>query len=279
MEIEFPGAGECSLFAFTEGDDASGSPLHRAPVVVLMHGGGPDHRSLVPLARELSDTATVILPDVRGYGRSVCRNPAHHTWSQYADDVISLLDHLGLRSAVIGGAGLGATISLRTALAFSDRVAGLILISVEDIEDDAAKRAEIAFMEAFAARMRQQGPEAAWSPILPDLAPVIGSMVRDSMATVDRESAVAAAAIGYDRAFRTIEDLIPIDVPTLIIPGTDWRHPAALATRLAERLQSAQLAQVGAWSDLPSAAEFGQALAPAIREFILTHRSEFTSPG
>jgi hypothetical protein len=35
---------------------------------------------------------------------------------------------------------------------------------------------------------------------------------------------------------------------------------------------------VGAWSDLPSAAEFGQALAPAIREFILNHRSEFTSP-
>src|SRR3546814_11644103 len=50
----------------------------------------------------------------------------------------------------------------------SERVAGLMLISLEDIEDDAAKQAEIVFMEAFAARVHAGGLDAAWNPILPN---------------------------------------------------------------------------------------------------------------
>jgi 3-oxoadipate enol-lactonase len=104
-----------------------------------MHGGGPDHRSLVPLAERLADDAQVVLPDVRSYGRSACDDPGRHTWAQYAADVVSLLDDLEVEEAFVGGAGLGATIALRTALAQPHRVGGLVLFSIEDIEDDAAK--------------------------------------------------------------------------------------------------------------------------------------------
>lgn len=76
-------------------------------VLIQLHGGGPDHHSMVPLAWMLTNGKTVVLPDIRGYGRSVCTDPARHTWAQYADDVIALLDHLGVRRAVVGGAGLG----------------------------------------------------------------------------------------------------------------------------------------------------------------------------
>ncbi|MBC9726776.1 alpha/beta fold hydrolase [Streptomyces sp. TRM68367] len=82
------------------------------PALVLLHGRGPDHRSLLPLARLLAD-ATEVLPDVRGYGRSVCADPARHTWAQYVADVVALLAHLGLERAVVGGTGLGGTVALR----------------------------------------------------------------------------------------------------------------------------------------------------------------------
>ena len=192
--IRYTGHDGWPLTAFTPEDAPP-----EAPVLVLMHGGGPDHRSLVPLARRLAGSAHVILPDIRGYGRSVCDDPARHTWAQYALDVISLVDHLDVDRALVGGAGLGTTISLRTVLANPERVAGLVLISLEDIEDDAAKQAEIAFMEAFAARVRAGGLDAAWSPILPHLSPVIGAMVREALPDADPASAAAAAAIGYDR--------------------------------------------------------------------------------
>ena len=124
--------------ALLESLPSAAEPQDLAPLV-LLHGGGPDHESLLPLVRLLADDRTVILPDVRGYGLFVCNDLSRHTWQQYSDDVAALLDHLGYAQVVLGGAGLGATISLRTALAHADRVIALVLISVEDIGDDAAK--------------------------------------------------------------------------------------------------------------------------------------------
>ena len=240
----------------------------RGPVVILLHGGGPDHQMFVPLARWLEDLCMVVLPDIRGYGRSVCADPALHTWAQYADDVIALLNHIGVQRAIVGGAGLGTTITLRAAVAYPERIQAAILISVEDIEDDEKKKAEIEFMDAFAERVRTEGIEAAWAPILPQLAPIIGTLVREAIPRSDPASIAAAAVIGRDRSFRSVEELAVITAPTLIIPGMDERHPHALAEALARTLPNGRLAQVSLSENLKTAEDFGRAFAPAIRDFI-----------
>lgn len=263
--------GESRALSFNGSDEW---PLHaevlgeEGPVVILLHGGGPDHQMFIPLARRLEDFCTVVLPDIRGYGRSVCTDPARHTWAQYAEDVIALLDHLGLQRAIIGGAGLGTTITLRAAVAYPERIQAAILISVEDIEDDEKKMAEIAFMDAFAERVRTEGIEAAWAPILPHLAPIIGTLVREAIPRSDPASIAAAAAIGRDRSFRSVEELAVITAPTLIIPGMDERHPRAVAETLARILSSARLAELSLSEDLKDAEDFGRVFAPAIRDFI-----------
>lgn len=117
LVLEYAGTDGCSLYASVEGD---------GPLVILLHGGGPDHRSLLPLASRLTDAFTVALPDVRGYGRSVCADPGRHTWDQYAQDVVSLIDALGVDRAVVGGTGLGGTIALRTARSHPGRAPTLI---------------------------------------------------------------------------------------------------------------------------------------------------------
>lgn len=254
-----------------------GWPLHGAttgsgPAVVLLHGGGPDHHSLAPLAARLANRYTVVLPDVRGYGRSVCADPARHTWAQYADDVAALLDHLGVSSAVVGGTGLGSTITLRACVAHPDRIAAAVLISVEDIEDDHAKQAEIEFMDAFADRVRTAGIQAAWEPVLGDLAPVIAALVRDAIPRSNPESIAAAAAIGRDRAFRSVDELAGIAAPTLIFPGIDHRHPTALAETLARLLRNGRLAPAVFSADLRDAQGLAAAVAPAIREFLAAVR-------
>ena len=238
------------------------------PTLVLLHGGGPDHHMFLPLAELLSDLHTVVMPDVRGYGRSVCRDPKRHTWDQYADDVVALLDHLGMEHATIGGAGLGATITMRCAIAHAPRVRAAILISVEDIEDDAAKAREIEFMDAFAVRVRSEGIEAGWAPILNDLAPLIGALVRDAIPRSDPESIAAAAAIGRDRSFRSVRELSAITVPTLIFAGSDWRHPPALALELARLLPQGRLVEANPGNDLRGAADLAAAVSPAIRTFL-----------
>lgn len=246
-------------------------PYHRLPtsdVVVLMHGGGPDHQSLIPLAHRLCDRHAVVLPDVRGYGRSPCDDKGKHTWTTYAADMIALLDHLKVESAIVGGAGLGATITLRTARAYRARVKAAILISVEDIEDDEAKVAETAFMREFATRVREEGLYAAWAPILPNLAPVIREMVYDAIPRSNAASIAAAAAIGDDRSFRSINELADIGMPTLVIPGMDERHPQAMAAQLAHLLPQGKLAAAAMSGSIVTAEDFARSLAPAIREFL-----------
>jgi pimeloyl-ACP methyl ester carboxylesterase len=267
LELDYLGADGCPLFAWSTArlDPAGGV---RRPVLVMMHGGGPDHRSLIPLAKLLSNEAVVVLPDIRGYGRSRCSDSKRHTWQHYADDVVALLDHVHVQDAVIGGAGLGTTISLRTAAAYPERVAGLVLISVEDIEDDEAKAAEIAFMDAFAERVRTGGVEAGWRPILPNLSPIVGTMVREAMVGADPASVAAAAAIGRDRAFRSVEELLVVDAPTLLFAGADWRHPAALARKLARLLPRCRLGEASMSDELRTTEDFAQAFAPEIGTFI-----------
>lgn len=238
------------------------------PVVILLHGGGPDHHSLIPLAKQIAGPHTVILPDIRGYGRSICTDPSLHTWAQYANDVIGLMDRISSVTAIIGGAGLGSTISLRTALNYPNRVNGLVLISVEDIEDDKAKAAEILFMEDFARRVRELGIAKAWEPILKDLSPIIETMVRDAIPRSTPESIAAAASIGYDRSFRNVRELSTISVPTLIIPGMDWRHPKALAKELSEILTKGYLAAVSLSTDLKNSEDFANSFSSVIRNFL-----------
>ena len=267
-EFTYHGNDGLPLYATTVGHAGTAAGGIRGPVLVLLHGGGPDHHSLMPLAERVADLCTVVLPDIRGYGRSICIDPSRHTWAQYAADVISLLDHLGVRKAIVGGAGLGATIALRTALAYPERVLGSVLISVEDIEDDERKQAEIKFMDAFAARVRTEGIDAAWAPILDDLAPIVGAMVRDAIPRSDPASIAAAAAIGRDRAFRSVDELASITSPTLIFPGMDWRHPPALAEHLARMLPRGRLAPVKLSAEVRTPADFARACAPAIRDFL-----------
>ncbi|MEV7283849.1 alpha/beta hydrolase [Streptomyces sp. NPDC093252] len=261
---------DCTLHATT---------LGAGPALVLLHAGGPDHRSMLPLAERLADLGTIVLPDLRGYGRSVCTDPARHTWAQYTEDVIALLDHLNLPDAVLAGAGLGSTITLRTAAAHPDRVRAAVLISVEDIEDDEAKQAEIRFLDAFAARVATDGIEAGWEPILADFPPVVGAMVRDAIPRSDPASIVAAAAIGHDRSFRSVDELAAITTPTLVFPGTDPRHPTTLAQQAAATLPGGHLATTPIGDDLKTAEDLARALAPTLRAFLATTAAHPSADG
>jgi 3-oxoadipate enol-lactonase len=231
--FQFTGPDGCPLFATT---------LGHGPTVVLLHGGGPDRRSLLPLAAQLQDRYRVVLPDIRGYGQSVCRDRSRHRWDQYVDDALALLDHLGARSAAVGGTGLGSTIAARAGLRRPDRFTHVMMISPEDIEDDQGKAAEHAIITAFVARAREAGLRAAWESILPLLSPFIADMVEDAIARTDMDSFLAAMAIVEDRAFTSTDELAGLSVPTLIVPGADVRHPDALARRCQETIPRATLA-------------------------------------
>lgn len=270
-ETGFAGDDGCDLRAWVSPPCPA---IENPTAIVLLHGGGPDHRMFLPLVEEIPGDFTVILPDIRGYGRSLCRDPSCHRWSQYASDVVALLDALGISRAIVGGAGLGGTVALRVAIEHPEHVLGVFVIGLEDIEDDDAKQAEIRLMDAFAARARQDGIAAAWEPLFPHLSPIIGALVRDAIPRSDRASIAAAAAIGRDRSFASPLELAAIAAPTLLFPGADARHPEELAKTVAKIIPKGEVAAISMSDGMESSDDFGRAIGPAIADFARKIRND-----
>lgn len=106
----------------------SGTPL------VLLHGFPLDHGIWAPVVPLLENDFELLLPDLRGFGGSIS-NTAEYSLSDMADDVIQLLDHLGIEKAVIAGHSMGGYIALACAKSYSDRLLELGLIATQALPD------------------------------------------------------------------------------------------------------------------------------------------------
>ena len=98
-------------------------------VLVWLHGLLLDANLSRHLARRLAAQGNrVVLLDLLGHGRS--DRPRHAgalRMDLYAEQVLCLLDELGVDQAVLGGVSLGTNVSLLTAVAAPERVRGLVL--------------------------------------------------------------------------------------------------------------------------------------------------------
>ena len=92
------------------------------PPLLLLAGGMLDVRLWQPQVERLSQAATVIRCDLRGYGRSTAPTGPY----RHCDDVRVLLEQLGIERAWVGGQSLGAGLAIDLALAYPEAVAGLI---------------------------------------------------------------------------------------------------------------------------------------------------------
>jgi len=100
-----------------------------SPVVVYLHGLLLDAELNRGIAQALAEQGyRVVLLDLLGHGRS--DKPTHastYRIDSYADQVMALLDHLGVEKAVLGGISLGANVSLFAATRYPERTRALIL--------------------------------------------------------------------------------------------------------------------------------------------------------
>jgi pimeloyl-ACP methyl ester carboxylesterase len=91
--------------------------------VVLAHSGSTDARTWDDLFADLRRDHRTVRYDARGRGRS---SSIAGDYSP-ADDLLALLDHLGIERAVVVGNSLGGLTGIDLALDHPDRVRGLVL--------------------------------------------------------------------------------------------------------------------------------------------------------
>ena len=97
------------------------------PAVVLLHGTSANHAVWTDVADSLASRATVISLDQRGHGRS--DKPATgYAGDDFARDVVTVLDALGIERAVVGGHSLGGRNSWLVGALHPERVDAVVVV-------------------------------------------------------------------------------------------------------------------------------------------------------
>jgi len=232
--VWFESAGS-RLFAIDKG---LGLPL------LFFHGGLADHRASLFHVGRLAVAHRVVMPDLRGSGRSV--HAGDLSWDLLADDAGALLDHLEIEGAVVGGVSAGSAVALRFALRHPRRALGLLLKSPVypggDRQLTEAQWAAFRTMEAVGRRAVEEGIEVL-CPLYERLPEAIREAALEMMRGFDPASVAATTRFLASGAqpFATVSELSAIEVPALLVPGTDPEHPAEVCALYAAHLRRATI--------------------------------------
>ncbi len=223
-------------------------------MLVWLHGILLDANLSRSLARALAARGNrVVLLDLLGHGRSEKpRQAGAHRMDLYADQVLCLLDELGVDQVVLGGVSLGTNVSLLAAVRAPEIVRGLVLEM--PVLESAAPAAALTFVPLLlevhyarailrlVSRVVSRLPSSGIGP-LDSLLNTLGSDPREV-------SAVLHGMIVGPLA-PTVEQRQAITAPALVLGhGIDLIHSFADAKRLARQLPNARLIRTRTFAEL-----------------------------
>ncbi len=260
--------GELDLLARTGADP-------RAVPLVCAHGFGGDKETWLLLAAALGRRRGLVALDLPGHGRSSLPD-APVTIAFHAEAVRRVMDHLGVRRAIVCGNSMGGGVALRLAADHPERVAALVLIS--SVGSDVHHHAAVAAWRA------------GKNPLIPD-EHEIDEFIDNALdgPTLIPRSVIRYVATNRARAARKLRRLfdefaaghgdegVPaelerITAPTLIVHGArDKIIDRKTAEELCRRLPRAELHHLPAAGHAPQL-EAPRRTAALVRGFL--HRAE-----
>jgi pimeloyl-ACP methyl ester carboxylesterase len=226
----------------------------------------------------LSKYRQLVLLDLRGTGESaVPADPSSYRCDRLADDVVALMDHLGLQNADLLAHSAGANIAVQYAVRQQARVRKLALITPSgravDLEPDAGMRREIIkrrkgepwFAAADAAYERVSaghGNDDDWEAMSPFFYGRWDAAARAHDAAgeqqVNQSAAAEFVAAGAFDPTATRAALAEFGAPVLVLGGdVDLQRPPRITAEFAALLPQSRLVfQPGAghypWLDDPT---------------------------
>lgn len=242
------------------------------PAVVFSNSLGSTHRMWDPQLAAFEERFRVVRYDTRGHGQSpVPEGP--YTIDDLADDVVALLDTLGIERAHVVGLSLGGMTAMRLSARNPQRVDRIALLCTATHMPPSSAWTE------RAAAVRTHGSAAVAES-------VVGRWFTPGFLAADpgrkaayQQMIAATPAEGYAGCCEAIAaldlraDLARITAPTLAIAGTD--DPATPPDRLAEitaAVRGARLVQVTPGAHLANV-EQADAITPTLLEHLGTEQS------
>jgi pimeloyl-ACP methyl ester carboxylesterase len=202
-----------------------------------------------PLAREIARHGhRVVLPELLGHGGSDApRHATEHRLDFLGEQVVALLDHLGLDQAIVGGVSLGANVTLQVATTAPERLRGAVM------EMPVLERGGVAAAAQFVPlllALRYLPRPARLGTSLLRRGPRTGVEIVDAFLDAGSGDPRAMAAILHGLLSGPLAPSLParraIEVPSLVVGHPrDLLHPLDDARVLAEELPDARLLRAG----------------------------------
>jgi pimeloyl-ACP methyl ester carboxylesterase len=225
-----------------------GETVGSGPDVVLLHGLTATRRYVVMGSKALPRAGyRVTTLDARGHGESdAAGSPSGYEYRDLAGDLEAVLDALGVERAALGGASMGAHTTMAFALAFPERVAGLVQITPafdgrpRDLEewDRLADGLASGGVEGFLS-VWEFGGDQRWRETAETVVRQRLGRHRDLQAVAD-----ALRVVPRSIAFDGLEELSAVEVPVLVVASRDDAdpgHPYAIGEEYARRLPHGRL--------------------------------------
>lgn len=221
-------------------------PSPDAPTIVLLHAlGCTAYLSWAATLGELAQHYRVVTFDQRWHGRGI-RSP-RFTFVDCADDVVAMLDELGIERAVIAGYSMGGPVAQLTWRRHPERVTGLVLCSTA--RNFRGARRERLFFPFLTATMHPISTYALarverLAEALPEL-PDVNTADPLSWGKVEFRSTSAWSfpeIVGELGRFNSAAWIGEVDVPTsVVVTAKDHTIPERRQRRLAAEIPGAEV--------------------------------------
>ena len=264
--------------------DSAGVPINYQDMggdgepVVLVHSFTSSSDMWTKAGFEPSDDFRFIALDVRGHGQSGKPDDPGAYGSERAEDVVRLMDHLGLEDAHLAGYSMGAEIALKVATEHPDRVRSLVAGGSGWSPQEAFDVYAFAAMGLEEAATFGASVEAMMPPEVTDeqLTFLMDALEQHGI-EIDNEDTAALASVA-----RSMDEIIPlsekaiadIDVPVLGISSENDSELANIA-RMDGVVSDFELVLIpaGPTGD-PSLDHLGATLDPLFHDSILEFLAE-----
>ncbi|BCJ50106.1 hypothetical protein Asp14428_15810 [Actinoplanes sp. NBRC 14428] len=243
-------AGDVRLHVTTLGDEwRDGS---RRPDIIAVHGGpGIDGGMLRLTMRPAAEYAHVVVPDLRGHGRSDRGGPADWNLDVWADDLAALVDTLGLERPYLLGTSFGGFVVQRFLSRHPRVPGGAILVGTgarQASHDEIVERHRVLGGDRAAAVMRRSltdhsaQAEREWAEVCGPLAmrrtpdeayqravrgriatPEVNAAFIPQLSTLDLRADLAAARCRVMVLVGEDDPLIPYEVAAEIVASLPGR--------------------------------------------------------
>ena len=238
--------------------DGVGYNVERAgvgPALVLLHGFTGSAATWAPFVPAFAREFDTLAIDLPGHGATDAPgDPARYTLERTVEDLVAILDRLGIERAAWLGYSMGGRVALATAVMVPSRVAALVLEGASPgIADPGERAARARDDEALAGFIEREGMAAfveRWEAL-----PLFASQARllEEIRAAQRRQRLANDPRGLANSLRGVgqgaqpplhDRLGEVGVPALLLAGAEDAKFRRLAQEMAVAMPMAQVAVI-----------------------------------